>query len=178
MKRNEQRDTIASFTCVRVYNRSCDAKSSFWSFVVPFSWQWISSFLPIIIIIINLVFHTIGDTLFSLILNFFENPELGLTTKLKNSPTTLVCTICWVFTAEYWVLGQNLLHKWTNLFATKPYCGDSLSLSSLTQSLLSVYIMHDLTFCSIQPHMKALCPLMHLLKKTHHPNRLTRARHA
>jgi hypothetical protein len=77
----------------------------------------------------------------SLILNFSENPELGwLTTKLKNSPT-LVCTICWVFTAEYWVLGQNFLQKWTHLFATKPCCGDSLNLSSLTQSLLSVFIM-------------------------------------
>jgi hypothetical protein len=115
----------------------------------------------------------------SLILNFIENSESELTTKLKNSPT-LVCTICWLFTAEYWFLGQNLLQKRTHLFATKRYCGDSLSLSStetLSNPKLALRVYHDLTFCSIQPHTKDLCPLVHLLK-THHPNRLTRARHA
>jgi len=76
---------------------------------------------------------------------FFENPGLELTTKLKNSPT-LVWAIYPVFTAEYWFFNQNLLQKWTHLFATKPYRGDSLSLSSTEtlsnpKSLLSVYIM-------------------------------------
>ncbi len=38
----------------------------------------------------------------------------------------------------------------------------------LSNPKLALSVYHDLTFCSIQPHMKDLCPLVHLLK-THHP---------